>query len=1055
MKKIILSLLLAAPCVPGLAQPVLNGQIDDFTELTTVITEAFTMPDGIKLQTDIYLPILQDCVLVPINIDIPGVLGGGTQSFQLELLPRNKQFLIYDSIYQIIGGDTIGEVNPNPYKLPMVLSRTPYNKGPQNAEEGAIIGLLGYAYAKQDMRGRYTSGGVYLPLMSDSWNKNAYHPKYKHVLDVTDFDDARNGNRHEDGYWTIRYVVDSLKRAYDLNGDGITDTIDGLTTGRIGMFGASALGYNQYQAAAAHRINEDEPGLKCILPIVAPADFYKSVGFPNGVLRDRLVTGWLAGQIFSGTDDDLIPIDNDIDNNLHSSADYNLPQTIEVNGEIREYGQNMFAAANLSIDHFLNVRYRDAETDEILSAGYYPNSPGRADMDVSRAMVDENGESVSKGKRVVLPDGTLSLTVVDADDNDPDALIGFGHIPRPNRNKTRWTNMEVPGYHLVGWWDIFIDGQAESWSNMRKYLSPKNRNLQKLVIGPWAHQTMGNRTTGDRTYPENVIDVMGINFDDFDTDNLQIGKALNSELIGWYRYNLNYDHDEYLGEPKFRLPKSTTPVKLSEIPALLGGGDIMIFVPTEDLIIPFEELIGILNGSRPISGLKARLEVQGGLFLDGQGFDVDLPDIEVGSLIPGLASDEITPIPFKNFADPSEIQNVRMYVVGPNDSPIAENTTLGNYWLATDTFPLPEGSDWDAIQRIRYYMHKGGALNESAPTYDEGFTMYVHDPDDPIRTIGGANMIVRTPDGERNSQGQFNLKDPRYAQHTIDRPGVISFEMEVTEDSLCIVGFPTVTLYAKSNVGGLSSGPTDTDFHVRIIDVYPDGREYFVQDGCVNARARDYAKMLVERPWEDSEPPYPGDNIPYSNIEIGQVYEYTFLMLPVAYTFGKGHKVKILISSSNYNRFQVNPNIPINDGEFFRRKPGDGRGYRFGGPNAPFMMPRVAIQRIAFSPDHPSSITLPVLTKMYTSVEEAPIVQTDNGMVVFPNPATDQVTVVVGNNDEQLMRVMDLNGRLMFEQGGFSDHLIMDVSQLSPGIYFVELNNQRTGERAVEKLIRQ
>jgi predicted acyl esterase len=1054
MRKLIASIALTAASFGSMhAQPVLNGMIDDFTELTTVITEEFVMPDGVKLQTDIYLPILRDCVLVPVVLDIP-IPGVDPITFELELLPRNKQLLLYDSIYRIVDGDTIGEVNPNPYKLPMVLSRTPYNKGPQNAEEGAIIGLLGYAYAKQDMRGRYTSGGVYLPLMSDSWNKNAYHPNYKHVLDVTDFDDARNGNRHEDGYWTIKYVVDSLKRAYDLNGDGINETIDGLTTGRIGMFGASALGYNQYQAAAAHKINVDEPGLKCILPIVAPADFYKSVGFPNGVLRDRLVTGWLAGQIFSGTDDDLIPIDNDIDNNLHSSADYNLPQTIEVNGEIKEYGQNMFAAANLSIDHFLNVRYRDAETNEILSAGYYPNSPGRADMDVSRAMVDENGEAVSKGKRVRNPDGSLSLRVVDTDDSDPDGLIGFGHIPRGNRNKTRWTNMEVPGYHLVGWWDIFIDGQAESWSNMRKYLSPKNRNLQKLVIGPWAHQTMGNRTTGDRTYPENVIDVMGINFDDFDVDNLKIGKALNSELIGWYRYNLNYAHDEYLGEPKFRLPESNTPVQLANLGIL---GTLNVRIPSEDLIIPFEELIGVLNGSRPISGLRAEVVGVGGL-LDGQSFEIDVPEFSVGSLIPGLAPDEITPIPFKNFADPDAIQNVRMYVVGPNDSPVEENQTLGNYWLAADTFPLPEGRDWDAIQRLTYYMHKGGTLDENAPTFDEGFTMFVHDPDDPIRTVGGANMIVRTPDGERDSQGQFNLKDPRYAPYTIDRPGVVGFEMEVQEDSLCIVGFPTVTLFAKSNVGGLSSGPTDTDFHVRIIDVYPDGREYFVQDGCVNARARDYAKMLVEEPWKDSEPPYIGDNIPFTNIEIGEIYEYTFNMLPIAYTFGKGHKVKILVSSSNYNRFQVNPNLPINDGEFFRRKPGDGRGYNFrkADGSMELMMPRVAIQRIAFSPEHPSRITLPVMTKLYTSVEETEtIAQTDNGMLVYPNPATDQVTIIVGNNDDQLLRVMDINGRTMFEQGGFADHLVMDVSQLASGIYFVELNNMRTGERSVEKLIRQ
>jgi len=1035
MRKFILPLLLTVIGFQSNGQAILNGQIDDFTELTTVVTEEFVMPDGVKLMTDIYLPMLRDCLLVPVNIDIPSVLGGGTQSFSLELIPRGKQFLIYETVN--------GQPNPNPYQLPMILSRTPYNKGAQNAEEGAIIGLLGYAYAKQDMRGRYTSGGVYLPLMSDSWNKNAYHPKYKHVLDKTDFNDARNGNRHEDGYWSLKYVTDSLMRDFDLDGDGIFETRELMINGRIGMFGASALGYNQYQAAAAHKIDVTQPGLKCILPIVAPADFYKSVGFPNGVLRDRLVTGWLAGQIFSGTDDDLIPIDNDMDNNLHSSADYNLPQSIEVNGEIREYGQNMFAAANLSIDHFLNVRYRDAETNEILSAGYYPNSPGRADMDVSRAMVDENGEAVSKGKRI---NGTL--IVEDADDDDPEALIGFGHIPRPNRNKTRWTNMETPGYHLVGWWDIFIDGQAESWSNMRKYLSPTNRNLQKLVIGPWAHQTMGARTTGDRTYPENVIDVMGINFDDFDTDNLQIAKALNSELIGWYRYNLNYHPDQYLGEPTFVLPETQNLIQLFELP--LGLGAVSVRVPSQDLRVPFEELLGILNGSRPISGLQAEIVSPLG------NFPLTIPDIEVGALIPGIASDSVAAIPFKDFGDPQVVPNVRMYVIGPNDSPDPDNHSLGNYWLSADTFPLPEGRDWDAIQRMRYYMHKGGALNQTAPTVDEGFTMYVHDPDDPIRTIGGANMIVRTPDGERNSQGQFNLKDPRYAPHTIDRPGVISFETDPIQDSLSIVGFPTATLYAKSNVGGLSSGPTDTDFHIRIIDVYPDGREYFVQDGCVNARARDYAKMLVERPWEDSEPPYPGDNIPYSNIEIGQVYEYTFNMLPVAYTFGHGHKVKILISSSNYNRFQVNPNIPINDGEFFRRKPGDGRGYRFGGSNAPVMMPRVAIQRIAFSPEHPSSITLPVLTKMYTSVpNDETIVEADNGMMVFPNPATDQVTVFVGNDDQQALRVMDLNGRLMFEQSGFSDHLIMSVSNLSSGIYFVELTNQRTGERSVEKLVRQ
>ncbi len=1038
MKKILLYVALAGTALQSQAQNILNGQIDNFSELTTVISQEFVMPDGVKLMTDLYLPILQDCLVVPVALDIPAALGGGTQSFSLELIPRGKQFLVYDSLN--------GGLNPNPYQLPMILSRTPYDKGDQNAEEGAVIGLLGYVYAKQDMRGRYESGGVYLPLMSDSWNKNAYHPNYKHVLDKTAFNDARNGNRNEDGYWTIRYATDSLMRDYDLDGDGIFETRDKMINGRIGMFGASALGYNQYQAAASHKIDVTQPGLKCILPIVAPADFYKSVGFPNGVLRDRLVTGWLAGQIFSGTDDDLIPIDNDMDNNLHSSADYNLPQDITVNGETKSYGQNMFAAANLSIDHFLNVRYTDAETGEVLPAGYYPNSPGRADMDVSRAMVRPDGESVSKGKRI---NGTL--IVEDTDDSDPDGLLGFGSTPLEGRNTVRWKNMEVPGYHLVGWWDIFIDGQAETWSNMRKHLSPENRNLQKIVIGPWAHQTIGNRTTGDRTYPENVIDVMGINFDDFNTNDLKISKALNSELIGWYRYNLNYRAEQYIGEPTFILPETQNLIPLFDASIL---GFVNVRVPSDELRVPFDELVGILNGSRPISGLKAELVVSGGL-LDGQSFEIAVPDIEIGTLIPGLASDDITPIPFKDFGNPAVVPNVRAYVIGPNDDTDPNNVNLGNYWLAADTFPLPEGRDWDAIQRTRYYMHKGGTLNQSAPTVDEGFTMYVHDPDDPIRTIGGANMIVRTPDGERDSQGQFNLKDPRYAPYTIDREGVIAFETEPIEDSLSIVGFPSVKLYAKSNVGGLASGLTDTDFHVRIVDVYPDGREYFVQDGCINARARNYARMLVEEPWLDSEAPYPGDNIPYTNIQIGEVYEYVFNLLPVAYTFGHGHRVKILVASSNYNRYQVNPNIPINDGEFFRRKPGDGRGYKFGGPDAPFMMPRVAIQRIAFSPEHPSSISLPVLSKKYTDVEDlATEVDPGNSMLIYPNPASDQVTIFVGNQDEQKIRIMDINGKLMFEETSFEDHINLNVSFLSSGIYIVEMTNMKTGERETQKLTR-
>ena len=103
-------------------------------------------------------------------------------------------------------------------------------------------------------------------------------------------------------------------------------------------------------------------------------------------------------------------------------------------------------------------------------AGYYPNANGRADMDASRAMLNEN---TGEGD----PNGTLS----------------------------RYTNMDVPAYHLFGWWDIFVDGQLETNNLMRKYASPKNRRMQKVVIGPWAHQTIGSVETGDQQYPDNTL----------------------------------------------------------------------------------------------------------------------------------------------------------------------------------------------------------------------------------------------------------------------------------------------------------------------------------------------------------------------------------------------------------------------------------------------------------------------------------------------------------------------------------------------------------------------
>ena len=929
-----------------------NGQLDNIRELSTKFTIPITMPDGIDLMTDVYFPILQDCLLVDVNIPIVG-----TQ--RLQVLPKGIQFIMYDSVN--------GQPNPNPFQLPMVFSRTPYNKGTWD-DAAAPINILGYSYAVQDMRGRYSSEGVYLPLYSDGWNKNPYHSNYGHVLDVTPLSDPRNGNKHEDGYNSIQAILDRNWN-WDNNGDGIPETQAKLTNGRIGMFGASALGYNQYQAAAARKIDPSQPGLKCLIPIVATQEFFKSTGFQNGVFRDQLVNGWLKGQIFTGTDDNLNMFDNDINNNMHSATDYGLP--------------NKFEAANRAINHFSSVRYNNSP------AGYYPNSIGRVDMDASRAPVNSQG------------------------------------LGDPNGQFSRYTNMEVPMFHFTGWWDIFTDGQIETWNLLRRHLDPnkKSKYLQKLVIGPWAHQTMGSRRTGDITYPENVADIIGFSLDDFSSSDLPISKALQSEIISWYRYNMNYDSTQFLGEPKAFIAASNRWNTVASV--------FQIRFPARNYKVPLNQLIAFINGTEPLRGVT--IAVRDIITQNENIITLDIPALG-NSLIPGLDEGQIDEIPYTDFR---QVPDVRFYVVGPVNDGVSINQNVGNYWFGANEFPLTNGIRWD-----NYYLHQNGNIDRNAPLSNEGFKMYVHDPEDPIRTIGGSNMIVKTPDGLRDSQGQFDLTE--WASYTMDRPGVIKFETDILQDTLNVIGFPKAVLYAKSNPAGTNSGPTDTDFFVRIVDVYPDGSEYFVVEGCVNARGRHYARSIFDG--------QENDNALFENINIGEIYEYAFDMLPIAYTFGRQHKMKVLISSSNYTRYQVNPNLPINDGEFFRRRPGDGQKYTFNGVE---MEPRIAINRIAFSPEHPSRLMLPVFEQNLVATEEpAQNIDLNYTMQVYPNPVKENTVVYLNYSSNFKLSLIDVSGRVLVEEEYYGEQHLIDTSNLTKGLYLINVIDLDSGRKFTQKLVK-
>jgi predicted acyl esterase len=926
MKKILLLSLLFL-ISKGFGQSNNNGQLDTITEFTTISTVYTTMPDGIKLATDIYLPIISDSITTKIVV--------GDTSYVIQIIPKGTQLFVYDSLN--------GLPNPNQFQLPMVFTRTPYGKGYYD-EFGVYLNVLGYAYAFQDMRGRYQSEGVYLPMYSDGWDKNAYHPENGHSLDVTAITDPKNGIYHEDGKNSIIFLTDSLYKLYDLNGDGIPETNDQVNNGSIVMFGASALGNSQYQAAASFKNDVSQDGLKGMVPIVATNEHFNSVLQHNGVFRQALVQGWLTGQLMDNVD--TIPSDMNIQDNVHSIFDYG-----NISGD---------SVINVAIDFITTVK------DENGYTGMYPNFMYRTDANASFAPVNSLGES------------------------------------DPNGQFNRYTNMELPMYHLTGWWDIFIDGQLETYNHIMNNTSQETQNNQKIVIGPWTHRTISMAEVGDIVYPESVYDIRLANTDAVSAN---LTELVEGDLVNWFRYLLNYDATKLIGEPKVFLPESTVWQNI---------GDNSIRIPSENTYISYADFINYLGGFGGILGVPIELN-NDGLIIP---LVIDLPS-DTTLQQPGTNPVSNPVSPNVNF---EEIPNIRYYVPGPVDD-LPQNASVGNYWAAANEFPLKMG--WRCYP---IYLHGDGTADTLAPTQVENVKGYDHDPNDPIYTIGGGNLAIPTPQGDRISAGPLNYADTNFAKVTMDRAGVIEFETAAIQDSLSIVGIPKAKIYASTTPLSGPSGATDTDFMIRVLDVYPDGRELFVVEGTVNARARDYARQLSVGE-EDI-------TIPYTNINSDEVYEYEFNLLPIAYTFGHGHKIKILISSSNWPRYQSNPNIPIEEGDFFRRSPDDNQTYNFQGTE---YEARVAHQQVFFSPDQPSQLILPLFDGVSDPSKTKDPDLNGNDWLIYPNPFHTEFAIITKYTENYSIKLYDVSGNIVYEQKEVNGKSIINGANLAAGVYIVKL----------------
>ncbi len=213
--------------------------------------------------------------------------------------------------------------------------------------------------------------------------------------------------------------------------------------------------------------------------------------------------------------------------------------------------------------------------------------------------------------------------------------------------------------------------------------------------------------------------------------------------------------------------------------------------------------------------------------------------------------------------------------------------------------------DWaPAPAPVNYYLHSDGLLSTKAPKDGAASRGYYFDPKKPVQTIGGANLTFDRGPMDQRPIGK--------------RTDYLKFETAKLESDVAIAGPVSVDLWAATD--GL-----DTDFMVKLVDVYPDGYEAIVLDSALRAKFRhgkdadDIAMMTPNAP-----------------------EKLTIDLWDTAITFEKGHKIAIHVTSSNAPRFDVNPNTGADPG--------------------PGVKTRIARNTVFMDASRPSAARLPVIT---------------------------------------------------------------------------------------------
>ncbi len=227
---------------------------------------------------------------------------------------------------------------------------------------------------------------------------------------------------------------------------------------------------------------------------------------------------------------------------------------------------------------------------------------------------------------------------------------------------------------------------------------------------------------------------------------------------------------------------------------------------------------------------------------------------------------------------------IKYFVMGGGPGLQDKGKTIlhGGRWESASEWPPP------GVSPTPLYLHAAGTLSPQPPDEEAAPTEYTFDPANPVPTIGGHLSAIPVPAGGFDQRNDSRFP---FASGTLPlsaRPDVLCFTTEPLEQDVEIAGPIAVKLW-------VSTDAPDTDFTAKLLDIYPSSLNY--PNGCALNITDSICKLRFRNGFEEEELAVPGE-----------VYELTFEMYPSANLFARGHRIRVDISSSNYPRFEVNPN---------------------------------------------------------------------------------------------------------------------------------------------------